>query len=123
MAVNLGPPGRDREGTWKTGPDRLRASPLGRAVTVAVLLAACSPSSNRYVEVCPTGSRPANLRPAGTIVLNEGDSVRLGNPGATFVVAADGSLFFPDNASGQLVAFGRDAAFLGVAGPPPGLRR
>ena len=91
-------------------------SHLGRAVTVALLLAACSASSNRYVEVCPTGSRPANLRPAGTIVLNEGDSVRLGNPGATFVVAADGSLFFPDNSSGQLVAFGRDGAFLGVAG-------
>ncbi len=117
MAVNLGPPGRDREGTSKTGPDRLRANPLGWAVTVAGLLAACSPSSNRYVEVCPTGARSATLRPAGSIVLAEGDSLRLGHPGATFVVVpADGSMFFPDNSSGQLIAFGRDGAFLGVAG-------
>ncbi len=84
------------------------------------LLSACSPSSGRYAESCPAGSNPPTIRPVGSTVLSEGDSVRLGNPGATFVATTSGVMFFPDHSSGVLAAFGRDGSYLGAVGKKGG---
>lgn len=105
-------------------PKWIRAASLGHRVGRCVrwasaaigLFSGCSAAPGRYLEVCATGTKAPSLQPAGSVVLREDDSVRLGDPGASFVVAGNGAMYFPDFSSGQLLAFGRNGTYRGVIG-------
>lgn len=80
---------------------------VARLTLTAVSIVGCSSGRNIANERdgCPAPAGLLRLHAADSVVLQETDSIFLGNPGASFSVAPDGSMYIPDYSANRLVVF------------------
>ena len=103
----------------------LRENVAPVAALTAVCLIGCT-TDQKVGNVgadCPAGTRGLSLALVDSVVLQETDSIFLGNPGASLSVGPNGSFYIPDYASGRLVVFSPQGDLLmtvGRAGAGPG---